>query len=622
MKILICLLSAIVAVSALKLRSEEHIQRREHMLKNVGAFAEKFVEHYTNYTIYGIRSNQLDNMLQMMKLPTIVGRAELEEFPPDAAIMSCVACRSTLALLIQQFRSGSRTREQLKEDAFGLCMQLTTYGPEVCQGLIELNADIFFHIFEARPTLTANQVCSVVLQGECGDPDNVFQFTVNVSPGPPITQSKSGSAPRNPNELQILHLSDPHYDPAYLVGGYANCPEPTCCRTVRGIAANPADRAGRWGDYRNCDSPWEVVEDAIRSARRDHPNVDAVYITGDFVDHGVWETTHEGNIRIMDRFYNLVRQVFAGVAVYPVLGNHEAQPTNVFAPPHITQANLSVQWLYDYTATAWSSWLPAAAQATIRRGGYYTVLHRPGFRIIALNNNDCYIYNWWILYSRDELRLQLQWLHDTLLAAEAAGERVHLLHHIPSGGGSCMRWWSREFRRIIERFHRIIQGQFVGHSHRDEFNVFYATANTNFAINYAWNGGATTTYSNVNPNYIKYFVDVTDYQVQEKESWIYSITEANLNPATFPRWYRQYSFRQFFNIPDLSPASLDNFVTNNLARNRANLRHFYEFKHSSGDPFMNAVCDDNCLRDHLCAIVINEPGELRKCDQLRSLPLV
>lgn len=71
-----------------------------------------------------------------------------------------------------------------------------------------------------------------------------------------------------------------------------------------------------------------------------------------------------------------------------------------------------------------------------------------------------------------------------------------------------MRFWSREYRRIIDRFHRIISGQFMGHSHRDEFNVFYAR-NTDFAINYAWNGGATTTYSNVNPNYILYYVDRT-----------------------------------------------------------------------------------------------------------------
>lgn len=70
------------------------------------------------------------------------------------------------------------------------------------------------------------------------------------------------------------------------MNGFANCPEPTCCRRSRGIATNPADQAGRWGDFRNCDSPWEVVEDAVRFARANHPQIDAVYITGDYIDHG------------------------------------------------------------------------------------------------------------------------------------------------------------------------------------------------------------------------------------------------------------------------------------------------------------------------------------------------
>jgi hypothetical protein len=151
--------------------------------------------------------------------------------------------------------------------------------------------------------------------------------------------------------------------------------------------------------------------------------------------------------------------------------------------------------------------LPPSTQPTIRRGGYYTVLHSPGFRIIALNNNDCETYNFYNMYSRDEVINQLNWLHNTLLAAEAAGEKVHIVTHIFPGGGSCFRWWSQNYRRLIERFHRIISGQFYGHSHADEFNVFYANDNINLAINYAWNGGSTTTYSNWNPNYVVYYVD-------------------------------------------------------------------------------------------------------------------
>lgn len=195
------------------LRSEEHIRNRENMLKHVDSFAENFIHEFNNYTFTGVRTKNFESMLDMMQIPTIMAKVEFADAPPEAAIMSCIACRSTLGLLIQQFRSGSRTREQLMQDATGLCMQLTTFGIVVCEGVVALNAEIFFYILEQRPTLNASQVCSFVLQGECGDPPQEFNFQINVSPGPPITESKSGSVPRNPNEWRVLHFSDPHYDP-------------------------------------------------------------------------------------------------------------------------------------------------------------------------------------------------------------------------------------------------------------------------------------------------------------------------------------------------------------------------------------------------------------------------
>lgn len=45
-------------------------------------------------------------------------------------------------------------------------------------------------------------------------------------------------------------------------------------------------------------------------------------------------------------------------------------------------------------AREWSEWLPKESLDTISKGGYYTILVRPGFRIIALNSNVAYILNW------------------------------------------------------------------------------------------------------------------------------------------------------------------------------------------------------------------------------------
>lgn len=120
-----------------------------------------------------------------------------------------------------------------------------------------------------------------------------------------------------------------------------------------------------------------------------------------------------------------------------------------------------------------------------------------------------YTYNWWVLYGQDSMREQLQWFHDTLLEAERNNERVHVVIHIPSGEGSCNKIWSREYTRIIDRFYRIISAQFNGHTHRNEIHMFYDRTKAVHALSMAWNAGSITPFSDVNPNYMIYYVDQT-----------------------------------------------------------------------------------------------------------------
>ncbi len=46
----------------------------------------------------------------------------------------------------------------------------------------------------------------------------------------------------------------------------------------------------------------------------------------------------------------------------------------------------------------------------------------------------------------------LVWLVDRLLEAEAAGEKVHILSHVPPGNAECLGAWGREYSRIITRY--------------------------------------------------------------------------------------------------------------------------------------------------------------------------
>ena len=68
-----------------------------------------------------------------------------------------------------------------------------------------------------------------------------------------------------------------------------------------------------------------------------------------------------------------------------------------FSPEDITDVRVSTKWLYTLAYDLWSDWLPNTTKETVLRGGFYTVVVKPGkpaFRVIGLNSNFCYTENW------------------------------------------------------------------------------------------------------------------------------------------------------------------------------------------------------------------------------------
>lgn len=117
----------------------------------------------------------------------------------------------------------------------------------------------------------------------------------------------------------------------------------------------------------------------------------------------------------------------------------------------------------------------------------------------------------WLVHEPKDIGGQLQWLENTLVEAEKNNEFVHILAHLPAGASECQFTWSRQYNRIINRFAHIIAGQFNGHTHNDEFNVFYDINNPSKPINVAWNGGSITAWAKLNPNYKVYKANSNNY---------------------------------------------------------------------------------------------------------------
>lgn len=142
-----------------------------------------------------------------------------------------------------------------------------------------------------------------------------------------------------------------------------------------------------------------------------------------------------------------------------------------FTTEGVDDPQFSSQWIFDLSVNEWKAWLPTETHDTILKGGFYTTLIKPGFRIIGLNSNVCYIFNWCVqlyssrLWNKNNLRFfgrwlfyddfdqygQLQWLVKILLEAEENNEVVHIISHIPNGDITCLNNWRREYSRIVNR---------------------------------------------------------------------------------------------------------------------------------------------------------------------------
>ena len=156
--------------------------------------------------------------------------------------------------------------------AITLCQNALSFSYDTCSGLVNLNVYILLHIADNRPQLDAQTVCAVLLQDECQVNDDRFEWAINIdwSQATPVTPKYYIPASREDQNLQIVHITDTHYDPHYRMGMNAECGQPLCCRLRQGAPQLEEDAAGYWGDYRSCDAPWVAIEDLFQHVEQTH----------------------------------------------------------------------------------------------------------------------------------------------------------------------------------------------------------------------------------------------------------------------------------------------------------------------------------------------------------------
>ncbi|KAK8388912.1 hypothetical protein O3P69_020698 [Scylla paramamosain] len=510
---------------------------------------------------------------------------------------SCTACKVGVGML-QKFVQNGMIKEDIIKAASGFCISLRIETTRVCLGIVNLMADEVVYVVE-NLVMSPDEICGFVIGDICGIPYNPYhKWKVAFPPvqKPPVQHPKSSST--GMPTLKVLHLSDTHYDPEYQEGSNADCDEPLCCRASSGPVKSPGDRAGYWGDYRKCDTPSRTIHSMLQHIAQAHPDIDYIIWTGDLPPHDIWNQTREGNLDVIRATINQMMVYFPKTPIFPALGNHESAPVNSFPPPFVMD-NHGVGWLYEELAYQWQRWLPEASSPTIRKGAFYSVLVRPGFRIISLNMNYCNNKNWWLLLNSTDPAQELQWLIYELQNAEDKGEKVHILGHIPPGHSDCLKVWSHNYYTIVNRYEATITAQFFGHTHYDEFELFYDENDRHRVTNIAYIGPSVTSYYKLNPGYRIYYVEgefpTSQKVVTDHETWVMNLEEANR--YGHPRWYQLYSARRAYNMRNLLPEEWNRLVYK-MALDDNLFRKYQRFY------WKNSVaredCDSECKKRMLC----------------------
>ncbi|CAL8364705.1 unnamed protein product [Lota lota] len=537
--------------------------------------------------------------------------------------LTCPICKAIFTILDIALLT-DENEERVARAVGDACIRLHLADEEVCRQITELFRKDFIRALQYS-LLWPSEACALLVGPSCGKFDLYAPWNITLPkvPKPPVTPPSP--PPLGSPQSRVLFLTDIHWDQAYAAGSSADCKEPLCCRNESYAPVWHHRKAGHWGTYSKCDLPLRTVENLLEDVARTGP-WDWVYWTGDIPAHNIWSQTRKQQLSELTIISRLIQKHLGpNVTVYPAIGNHESTPVNSFPPPFV-HGNRSATWLYNTMAEEWAPWLPEQALKTIRYGGFYSVLVQPGLRMVSLNMNFCARENFWLMVNSTDPANQLQWLVHILQASEDLGEKVHIIGHIPPG--LCLSSWSWNYYHILNRYESTITGQFFGHTHVDEFQMFYDEETMTRPVGVAFIAPSATTYINLNPGYRVYFVD-GNYKgssrlVLDHETYILNLTEVNHKrpgygggvslPDPSPKWTRLYRATEAYGLSTLFPSDWDRLLRSFVEDDWV-FQRFWYLMHKG---HVSAPCKDTCKTSLLCFLHSGKYDELQQCDLLNG----
>ncbi|CAF0818783.1 unnamed protein product [Brachionus calyciflorus] len=511
----------------------------------------------------------------------------------------CDMCKFILPTIRFMIRQNQSEQSEIQKIVFNLCINSKESNKQMCSEYIDTYWNSWKEISLKSP-LNDSELCDSFIG--CQKVDHpIFKMNLNL----PNKLNKKRNRFINKilnsskSSIRILQLTDIHIDYEYTPFSLADCDQPLCCRntstsTRYNISNGIKEKlAGYWGSYKPCGLPPWTIENLFDHLENNE-KFDFIFWTGDIVPHSFWINSQITTQQTLNKLINLFRKFFPNKKIYSVIGNHDSNPQNQFSNGDLNN------WLYKQLSEEWTQiGVPKSQIENIKKGAYYTSLLYPGLRLISINNNLCYPWNFQIYINTDSLKDQFKWLIETLQKSEDNEEKVFIIGHVNPQG--CIEPFSDIYYKIINRYNNLIKGQFFGHKHFDSFEMFYDLKDLKKPTSIAYITGSVSTYSNQNPSYRIFTIDQEEsFKILDYDTYYMNLSDANRDDGNnYPKWIKEYSAKEDLNLNDLTPLDYQDLIMR-LENDEKLFEKFFKFYYKSND--QRPRCDSKCKKSFICKL--------------------
>uniref|UniRef100_A0A8C1MAU9 Sphingomyelin phosphodiesterase acid like 3A n=1 Tax=Cyprinus carpio TaxID=7962 RepID=A0A8C1MAU9_CYPCA len=389
---------------------------------------------------------------------------------------------------------------------------------------------------------------------------------------------------------KFWHISDLHLDPTYHITEDHS----KVCFSSKGI---PALDPGVFGDFL-CDSPYRLILSAFSYMKQADLQPEFIIWTGDSPPHvPKEELSTDVVIDVIANMTHTIRQFFPQLPVYP-----DQLPTSANA-------------IYDAVAKLWSPWLNPEAVATLQKGGFYSLVIKPGLRLVSLNTN--------LYYSPNQVTVNMTDPAGTRCTDHAGPfhyKTVYVIAHVPIGylpyainTTAVRESYNEQLVKIFRNYSDVVQGQFYGHTHRDSIMVLLDQQGK--PVNSIFVTPAVTPiksllepYSN-NPGVRAYLYHPENYGLLDIWQFYLNLTEANLEQKS--DWKLEYIMTEAFDIDDIQPHSLHELA---LRFEQPQSKDFDKyFNHFMVSYNFSLTCEGLCKTIQVCAVHFLDQETYSQC---------